>query len=297
VAGSIAALALAVSGCGSDNGGVVHNGRGGVKDAVDRGSASVVGLSGKVGDDTFAGSAFVLDAERGLVVTNAHVTWGASSLRAVLSDGSEVRGQIAAEAPCDDLAVISLDPVPSNIEAADLGSAKSVQPGDEVTALGFSPASHSGRKLVATQGNVAVSAFESRIDRRLPELPTVIEHQAPVVPAESGGPLMNAEGQVVGMNSIVGSADDAHGQPPFYAIATDRIKERYSELKRSQSGRYVGWNDAHRCHRPLERLARELHHGYKTEDKMAAEEPPGAMHDEKKKPSMHDDKPSMHDGG
>jgi S1-C subfamily serine protease len=261
--GKCAALAVAASvvaaGCGSGSG------SGSSAAEVNKAAqSSVVALGGRVGQDDFAGSGFVWDADRGLVVTNAHVTWGASELHARLSDGTEARGQIAAEAPCDDLAVIVLDPVPSQLEKSELTTSADVKPGDTVTAAGFTPGAGPGRKLVTTHGSVAVAGFPAAIDDRLPRLPALIEHQAPITPSESGGPLYDDGQHVVGMNSIVGHAEDAHGEPPFYAVTANRIKTRLAELKRSQSGRYVGWNDAHRCHRPIERLARQLHHGYKT---------------------------------
>src|SRR4051794_17198361 len=263
----VAAGSLAAAGCGSGSSSSSSK-----TDLTAAAARNVVALSGHVGSDDFAGSAFVYDASRGLVITNAHVTWGASQLRATLSDGTQARGEIAAEAPCDDIAAIVLDPAPPQLENAKIGDPQSVKAGDTVTAVGFTPGAGLNRKLVVTQGPVAVANFSSKIDPRLPGLPSLIEHQAPLTPSESGGPLMDADGQVVAMNSVVGAASDAHAAPPFYAITTSRIRQRLSELRRSQSGRYVGWNDAHRCHRPLERLARTLHHGYKSE------EMGGAMH-------------------
>jgi S1-C subfamily serine protease len=263
----VAAMPLTALGCGLAS-----------KDKPSRGALvkdakqSVVALDGKVGSDSFAGSAFVYDAQRGLLVTNAHVTWGAAELHAQLSDGTEVRGQIAAEAPCDDLAAIVVNPVPPQLQNAKLTTTP-VKPGDTVVAAGYTPTSEAGRKLVVTEGSVAVSQFSGPIDQRLPHLPSLIEHQAPVTPSESGGPLLDKSGRVLGMNSVVGAADDPHSAPPFYAISTSRIQKRLSELHRSSSGRYVGWNDAHACHRPLEKLTRTLHKGYKS-----TPEPGGAMH-------------------
>ena len=282
---ALAAAALVAAGCGTKSSS--SSSPSAIAKDVQQ---SVVGLSGRVGDDDFAGSAFVYDAGHGLVITNAHVTWGASELRATMADGTQARGSIAAEAPCDDIAAIALEPAPVELRNAKLGDAASVKPGDTATAVGYTPGV-AGRKLVVTQGAVAAANFPSQIDHRLPRLPSLIEHQAPLTPSESGGPLLDADRRVVGMNSVVGEAHEAHAEPPFYAVTINRIKQRLGELRRSPSGRYVGWHDAHRCHRPLERLARTLHHGYKS-----AEEMGGAMHGENHGGAMREQRGGEHHG-
>ena len=77
--------------------------------AAQRLDLGVVGIDARIGDDAVRGSGFVIDGERGLVLTAAHGVWGARSLK--LSTGLGVlHGRIVARAPCDDLALLEVYP-------------------------------------------------------------------------------------------------------------------------------------------------------------------------------------------
>ena len=69
----------------------------------------VVGVDARIGDDDVLGSGFVIDGERGLVLTAAHAVWGARSLKLATGLGV-LHGRIVARAPCDDLALLEIHP-------------------------------------------------------------------------------------------------------------------------------------------------------------------------------------------
>jgi S1-C subfamily serine protease len=80
---------------------------------VSRTSPAAISLSGRQGTGVFGGTGVVVDKERGLVITNAHVVSGLSALKARMSNGAEVPVRVLGQAPCDDLAVLQLTNVPA----------------------------------------------------------------------------------------------------------------------------------------------------------------------------------------
>ena len=86
---------------------------------------------------TGGGTGVVIDAERGLVVTNAHVVSGATSLNASVG-GDQISARVRGQAPCEDLAVLQLRPVPGSLRSATLGQRPGHRmPATAVTALGL----------------------------------------------------------------------------------------------------------------------------------------------------------------
>ena len=187
------------------------------------------------------GSGVVVDAKRGLVLTNAHVVAGASSIKATVGS-TESNATVLGQAPCEDLAVIQLRPKPPGLQQATLGAASSVSSGDKVTALGFPGAFESSvadRRLQATDGTVSSGAAPGTIAPDLPKYPALIQHQAPISPGNSGGPLFNDKGEVVGINTI-GSSGERQNQNG--AISITRAKSDLRDLMSDRNSGYLGWN-------------------------------------------------------
>jgi S1-C subfamily serine protease len=169
----------------------------------------VVRIQGKEG----GGSGVVVDAERGLVLTNAHVAVGLEGTKARVGDdaSTETPARLVAAAPCDDLAVMLLVNKPQNLQAIQLGDSSGVKQGDHVTVLGYPGTFEEQRlgenvnqaqQLVATDGNVSAVNVAATPDPSLPRFASTIQHQAPVNPGNSGGPLVNDKGQLVGINTL-----------------------------------------------------------------------------------------------
>lgn len=89
------------------------------EDVIAKVTPSTVVLTGRVGDGTSGGTGVVIDAERGLVLTNSHVVVGLSALRARVGDDEATEGpaRVVAKAPCEDLAVVELVNAPPDLTA------------------------------------------------------------------------------------------------------------------------------------------------------------------------------------
>jgi S1-C subfamily serine protease len=199
---------------------------------------------GQIVKDPVGATAVVIDAREGLVLTNAHVVQGQTSIKAMLSDGTEVDGHVEGQAPCEDLAVVRLRPVPDGLQNAKLGDSKAIKIGDKVVAVGFPGAFEEDiqhRKYQATDGTVSAEVGPATLDQLSPKLAEMIQHQAPLNPGMSGGPLLNEKGEVVGLNTLGIVGETTQNQNG--AIAISRIKSLLSDLKAGENTGYVGWGD------------------------------------------------------
>ena len=149
------------------------------------------------------GSGIVIDA-KGLVLTNAHVVEGADRVEVTLADGRDVEGTVLGSDAITDLAVVSI-PRGSGLKAAPLGDSERLEVGDWAIALG----TPYGLERTVTLG--IVSSLHRNItslgfsDKRL----DLIQTDAAINPGNSGGPLINASGEVVGINTLVRSGPGA----------------------------------------------------------------------------------------
>ena len=235
---ALLALAATLSACG-----------GGGKEALDpqeiteQSEPSVVHLQGKQGTAEVIGTGVVFDAEKGLVLTNAHVITGVSSLKAKVAGGTEVPARVIATAPCDDLAVVELSTVPEDVTAMPLGEAGAVKPGEPVTALGYPENLETGseQSLVSTTGNVSAVDVSTSIDPTLPEYPSLIQHQATINPGNSGGPLVNQYGELVGINTLGYQGASGEVQDQSYAISIDHVQDLLPDLRAGNSYADLGW--------------------------------------------------------
>ncbi len=150
------------------------------------------------------GSGVVIDAGRGLVLTNAHVVESVDSVFVTLADGHQLDGTVVGSDPVTDLAVVRIAGRPG-VPAAPLGDSEALEVGDWAIALG----SPYGLQRTVTLG--IVSGLHRDInslgfaDKRL----DLIQTDAAINPGNSGGPLINADGEVIGINTLVRSGPGA----------------------------------------------------------------------------------------
>jgi S1-C subfamily serine protease len=184
------------------------------------------------------GSGWVLDAGRGLVVTNFHVVNGGERFEVGVHDEPH-SAQLVAAAPCDDLALLKLDDN-EGLKEFPLGSQDDVEQGDPVIALGYPANASLEDKLTSTTGNVSVP--HTAVNVPSPEgapLENVIQTDAALSPGNSGGPLIDRSGHLIGVNTaILTNLGRAPVQGQGYAIGVDRVKEIARDLS---EGRSQGW--------------------------------------------------------
>jgi S1-C subfamily serine protease len=189
------------------------------------------------------GSGIVIDARKRYALTNAHVVAGATSVKAHLENGESVNARVLGTAPCEDLAVLELATKPRGLKAATLGRSAAVSAGDHVTALGFPGAFEADitqRRLQSNEGTISSKPGPATLGNSLPSLPAVIQHQAPINAGNSGGPLFNDHGEVIGVNTFAAVSSGAQNQNG--AIAIDRARSLLPALRRGQDRGYVGWS-------------------------------------------------------
>jgi S1-C subfamily serine protease len=140
-----------------------------------------------------AGSGVIVDAARGLVLTNAHVVKDGLVIVVMLQDQRKLEARLVGVSPDADIAVLQISA--RNLKAAPLASADTAEVGDYVVAVG----NPFGLGQTVTAGIV------SALGRGLtPQSPVgLIQTDAPINPGNSGGPLINMRGEVIGINTAI----------------------------------------------------------------------------------------------
>jgi serine protease Do len=138
------------------------------------------------------GSGFIINPD-GYVVTNNHVVEDADTVRLKLSDGRELEAKIVGRDPKTDLALLKVDA--KGLPVIPLGDSAALQVGEPVMAIG----NPFGLEQTVTTGIVSATG---RVIGAGP-YDDFVQTDAPINPGNSGGPLVNARGQVVGINSVI----------------------------------------------------------------------------------------------
>jgi S1-C subfamily serine protease len=151
-------------------------------------------------EDTVRGTGSgVVILDSGVILTNLHVVSGANRLKVLFYDGTESDAQVVKTQPENDLAVIQVSSVPDDLIAATLRSTKDLAPGDEVIAVGFP----FGIGPSVSAGVVSGLRREFRSPEGQKVLTNLIQFDAAANPGSSGGPLVTADGHVVGIVTAI----------------------------------------------------------------------------------------------
>jgi S1-C subfamily serine protease len=150
-----------------------------------------------------SGSGFFYD-DQGHIITNYHVVQGAEELQVTLADERSLTAQLVGVDPSNDLAVIRVDLPPSEITVVPLGDSTRLRVGQFVVAIG----NPFGLERTLTVGVVSSLGriIESPNQRFIGE---VIQTDASINPGNSGGPLLNLDGEAIGVNSAILSPSGA----------------------------------------------------------------------------------------
>jgi S1-C subfamily serine protease len=141
----------------------------------------------------------VVIVDEGVILTNLHVVQGAPRLKVVFDDGHESDADYVAAQPENDLAVIKARSVPDDLVPATMRSTKDLMVSDEVVAVGFP----FGIGPTATAGVVSGLAREFRSPEGEKIITNLIQFDAAANPGSSGGPLVTAGGEVVGIVTAI----------------------------------------------------------------------------------------------
>ena len=191
------------------------------------------------GESQAQGSGFVYD-EDGHIVTNYHVIEGASSISVTFADGSKYSAKVVGSDPSTDLAVLKVDAPSTKLHPLTLGDSSALQVGDGVVAIG----SPFGLEETVTSG--IVSALNRDISSANSyTIPNAIQTDAAINHGNSGGPLLNLSGQVIGVTTQIESESGGNDGVGF-AIPSNAIRSVVSQIVTGQTvehaylGVYVG---------------------------------------------------------
>jgi len=146
----------------------------------------------------------VVIIDRGVILTSLHVVAGASRVRVQFEDGMESEAAIISTQPENDLAVLQAKEIPDDLHAATLRSARHLVEGEHVTAVGFP----FGIGPSVSHGVISGLRRQYRSPDGERILSNLIQFDAAANPGSSGGPLMNAAGEVIGIiTAILGTAE------------------------------------------------------------------------------------------
>jgi 2-alkenal reductase len=163
-----------------------------------------------------SGSGFVYD-DQGRIVTNDHVVEGARSLEVVFADGARRSAEVVGADADADLAVIQVSDLPAGVGPLPLAAADDIAVGQFVAAIG-NPFGEQGSMSLGIVSGLGRSLASQRAEQSSGSsytLPAVIQTDAPINPGNSGGPLLNLQGQVVGINAAIASTTGSNSGVGF----------------------------------------------------------------------------------
>ena len=165
------------------------------------------------------GSGVIVDGEKGLVLTNAHVIAGGGEVMVHLLDGREFVATVKGADPDFDIAVLQIKGA-SKLPAVKLGDSGDIMPGETVIAIG----NPFGFNHTVTTG--VVSALGRTIRNKEGAFTDLVQTDAAINPGNSGGPLLNIEGVLIGINTAV----DARAEGIGFAIPINKARRVMHDL-------------------------------------------------------------------
>lgn len=230
-----AVLSAAVLTCLPPGWAVNNNRRTAIVVAVEEAKQSVVNINGRKtvrGGEALAdgkhvngmGTGIILDA-RGYIITNHHVIDGVANIQVTLSNSKSYPARIVAHDPKTDLAIVKID-AKEPLSVIRLGTSNDLMQGESVIAVGNA----FGYEHTVTRGIISALHRSVQVSDEQ-KYQDLIQTDAPINPGNSGGPLMNIEGQTIGINVAVRVGAQGIG----FAIPIDeamRVAERLLSVER-----------------------------------------------------------------
>ena len=193
----------------------------GIADTVDRARKSTVLIEG----GSAAGSGIVLDRD-GRIVTNYHVVEGQKVLKVILEDGTAAKATVLGTDPSSDLAVLQSELPKDKLSPATVGDSSVMRAGDFVFAVGapFNQAFTVTSGIISATGRSTQSSFTGRSIRDM------LQTDAAVNPGNSGGPLFNVNGEVVGINTSIENPNGRFFVGLGFAIPSNTVLKLIPDL-------------------------------------------------------------------
>jgi len=179
------------------------------------------------------GTGFLIDRDRGMLVTNAHVVGSATHVLVRFGqDGDAIDGDVLGLDPSSDLAVVSIDPdrVPRDAKALRFADSRAVQVGDLVVAIG----NPFGLDRTATEGIVSGLGRSIQSPNGF-AIDDVIQTDAPINPGNSGGPLLDDGAHVIGVNSQIATAGVPGNIGIGFAVPSNTVRQIVPRLEKGET--------------------------------------------------------------
>lgn len=169
----------------------------------------------------------VIVSEDGLILTNKHVVEGASTVTVTNTDGKQYEGKILAIDSANDIAFVKVEA--SGLPAAELGDSDKVDVGQRAIAIGNALGEYSNTVTTGVISGKQRPVQASDGQGRTETLTNLFQTDAAINPGNSGGPLLNIDGQVIGINTAVASGNNA--QNIGFAIPINQVKGALESVK------------------------------------------------------------------
>jgi serine protease Do len=177
------------------------------------------------------GSGFIFDS-KGLILTNAHVVDQADQVFVVLKDGQQLQGEVLGTDPLTDLAVVKIDA--QDLPVAKLGNSENLLPGQWAIAIG----NPLGLDNTVTVGIISATGRSSAAIGSPDQRVNFIQTDAAINPGNSGGPLLDLQGEVIGVNTAIISGAQGIGFAIPVAVA-NRIAQQLIKTGKAEHA-YLG---------------------------------------------------------
>jgi S1-C subfamily serine protease len=183
------------------------------------------GTPGATEQQRAVGSGFVID-KSGHIVTNDHVVAGATSVQVSFSDNESLKARVVGEDPATDIAVLQVHAPSRALRPLTLGNSDAVQVGDEVVAIG----NPLGYDRSATSGIVSAVGRSIQAPNEISTIGHAIQTDAALNHGNSGGPLLNADGQVIGVNAQIAPSSSGANICIGFAIPINTVRDVAAQL-------------------------------------------------------------------
>lgn len=171
------------------------------------------------------GSGSIIDT-KGHILTNNHVIRNAQQLDVTLADGRKFKAKLVGSEPSLDLAMIKIEPKGAPLKPLTLGNSRDLHIGDKVLAIG----NPFGLDQTLTTGIISFIGRDLRVGKDL-VIENMIQTDASINPGNSGGPLLDSNGNIIGINTAIFSPTGSSVGVGF-ALPVDQVKNVLKKLKK-----------------------------------------------------------------